>query len=262
MTRQALHSPPMHALQVIPHGPVTQLEMDLRPPGFVDETLVRGLADALEALDLEDDCRAVVLSARGKVFCAGADLGAAAAGELPDIHAFYGQAMRLFRTRKPIVAAVQGPAVGAGMGLALVADFRIAGRSARFCANFNRLGLHPGFGMSVTLPRVVGEQHAALLFYTGRRIDGEAALRMGLVDELVDDDQVLPRALELAAELAESAPLAVESTRATLRLGLAERITEANQRELKIQCGQLPTADFREGVLAMAERRLPVFHRR
>ncbi|MBB3181612.1 enoyl-CoA hydratase/isomerase family protein [Variovorax sp. Sphag1AA] len=247
---------------VIRHGAVAQLEMRLRPPGYIDESIVRALADSLEALDADDSCRAVVLCAQGKVFCAGADLSSAGAGQPPDVRSFYGQVMRLYRTRKPIVAAVDGPAIGAGMGLTLMADFRVGGPAARFCANFNRLGLHPGFGMSVTLPRVVGDQQATLLFYTGRRFDGEAAMRIGLLDEFVPDDQVLSRALELAGEIAASAPLAVESTRETMRLGLADRIHEINQRELREQHKQLPTADFREGVAAMAERRMPVFHRR
>jgi len=151
--------------------------------------------------------------------------------------------------------------VGAGFGLALVADFLIGSHATRFCANFNRLGVHPGFGMSVTLPFVVGQQHAARLFYTGQRIDGEAALRIGLLDELVEHGEVVKRALELAADIAASAPLSVESTRETLRLGLADRIMEANQRELQVQSNQWTTADFREGVAAMAGRRLPVFQR-
>ncbi|WP_350296859.1 enoyl-CoA hydratase/isomerase family protein [Limnohabitans sp. Rim8] len=252
---------PVDMLQITNHGHVMQLEMQLPAPGFISESLNRALADALDAFDDDDGCRAVVLSSSGKVFCAGADLRSAAVGGLPDVPAFYRQAMRLFRTRKPIVAAVQGPAVGAGFGLALVADFRIGSHATRFCANFNRLGVHPGFGMSVTLPNLVGQQHAARLFYTGQRMDGEAALRIGLLDELVEHGEVVKRALELAADIAASAPLSVESTRETLRLGLADRIMEANQRELQVQSNQWTTADFREGVAAMAGRRLPVFQR-
>ena len=142
------------------------------------------------------------------------------------------------------------------------ADFRVACVEARFSANFNRLGFHPGFGLSLTLPRLIGEQQASLMFYTGRRIDGAAAQAMGLIDLLVDQPQVLAAALALAQEIATSAPLAVESTRATLREGLANAVLQANQRECAIQRSEFTTDDFREGVTAMAARRAPVFRGR
>lgn len=239
---------------------VAQIEISRPPHNFVDVDVMRQLAEILLGLDKDDGCRAVVLASGVGTFCAGADFSGAGSVSR-DPSAFYAQAMKLYRNRKPIVAAVEGPAIGAGLGLALVADFRVTCPEARFSANFNRLGFHPGFGMSVTLPRLVGEQHAARLFYTGRRIGGEEAVRIGLADELVAKEAVRAHALALAREIAASAPLAVESTRETLRLGLADRIVEANQRELSIQRVQFATADFREGVAATAERRTPVFQR-
>lgn len=251
---------------------IARIELSRPPHNFVDADLMRRLAEALFCLDHEESCRAIVLASGVGTFCAGADFSgtaqagasgaSGASGVSRDPSAFYEQAMKLYRSRKPIVAAVEGAAIGAGLGLALLADFRVTCREARFSANFNRLGFHPGFGMSVTLPRLVGEQQAALLFYTGRRIDGEEAVRIGLADALVDKGEVLSRATALAHEIAASAPLAVESTRETLRLGLAERIVAANRRELEIQRVQFATADFREGVAAMAERRAPLFQRR
>ncbi len=244
------------------HGHVAVVEMNRPPHNFIDINLAGRLADIFDALDLDDNCRALVLKSGAKSFCAGADFSARDRNVGSDPSPFYAQAMRLFRNRKPIVAAVTGAAVGAGMGLTLVADFRITCDEARFSANFNRLGFHPGFGMSVTLPRIVGEQQAALLFYTGRRISGSEAFRIGLADELVAKDQVAVRALELAQEIAASSPLAVESTRETLRLGLTDRIVEGNKRELAIQIPQFKTEDFQEGTKAMAERRLPIFRRK
>ncbi|WP_197524012.1 enoyl-CoA hydratase/isomerase family protein [Cupriavidus sp. USMAHM13] len=254
---------------------VARIELSRPPHNFVDADLMRRLAEALFCLDEDESCRAIVLASGVGTFCAGADFsgtaqagasGASGASSASDVSrdpsAFYEQAMKLYRSRKPIVAAVEGAAIGAGLGLALLADFRVTCRAARFSANFNRLGFHPGFGMSVTLPRLVGEQQAALLFYTGRRIDGAEAVRIGLADALVDQGEVLSRATALAHEIAASAPLAVESTRETLRLGLAERVVAANRRELEIQRVQFATADFREGVAAMAERRAPLFQRR
>ena len=167
--------------------------------------------------------------------------------------------MRLFRAQKPVVAAVQGAAVGGGLGLTLVADFRVASPESRFTANFNRLGFHPGFGMSITLPRVVGIQKAALLFYTGRRIGGEEAHEIGLVDVLVPQEGLRTAALGLATEIAQSAPMAVRATRQTLRRGLADEIAAITDHELAEQQIHFETADFKEGVKAMSERRVPVF---
>lgn len=249
-------------LHRMPQDHVAHVVLQRPPHNHVDVDCMAALADAFEQIDGDDDCRAIVLAAEGKSFCAGADFGTPDPSIRRDPSPFYRQAMRLFRTRKPIVAAVHGAAIGAGVGLALVADFRVTCREARFSVNFNRLGFHPGFGLSLTLPRLIGEQRAALLFYTGRRIDGATAVEMGLADELAEQADVLARAHALACEIASSAPLAVESTRATLRAGLADRIAQINRHELEVQLTQFPTEDFREGVAAMAERRLPNFQRR
>ncbi|WP_439687662.1 Enoyl-CoA hydratase [Cupriavidus oxalaticus] len=250
-------------IQLSREGHVARIVLSRPPHNFVDADVMRRLADTLLALDEDPDCRAIVLASGVGAFCAGADFsGAGQGGVANDPAGFYVHAMKLYRNRKPIVAAVAGAAVGAGLGLALVADFRVTCAEARFSANFNRLGFHPGFGLSVTLPRLVGEQQAALLCYTGRRISGTDAVAIGLADELVAKADVNDRAMALAQEIASSAPLAVETTRATLREGLADRIAEVNQHELAIQRGQFLSEDFREGVAAMAERRTPVFHRR
>ncbi|MFA7670366.1 MAG: enoyl-CoA hydratase-related protein, partial [Burkholderiaceae bacterium] len=115
---------------------------------------------------------------------------------------------------------------------------------------------------SMTLPRLIGIQQAALLFYTGRRIDGAEALRIGLADSLVDTVDIHQHAQALAEEIAASAPIAVEATRETLRQGLADEAKRVNQRELELQRAHFRTADFQEGIAAMAERRLPVFQKR
>ena len=152
-----------------------------------------------------------------------------------------------------------GAAAGGGLGLAMVADFRVASPESRFTANFARLGIHPGFGLSVTLPRAIGAQQAALLFYTGRRVTGEDAHRIGLVDVLAPTADLRASALGLATEIAQSAPLAVQSTRATLRAGLADAVEAIVGHELREQGGHFASADFAEGVQAMAERRAPSF---
>jgi 2-(1,2-epoxy-1,2-dihydrophenyl)acetyl-CoA isomerase len=228
-----------------------------RPPNnFFSVGMIEALAAALESLDDDPRCRAVVLAADGKHFCAGADFSAPGDQSTAEL---YRAAVRLFRTGTPVVAAVQGAAIGGGLGLALAADFRVAAPEARFSANFARLGFHHGFGLSVTLPSVVGQQRAAELLYTGRRISGEAAAAIGLVDRLVPLEDLLPVAHDLAAEIAGSAPLAVRSIRATLRGDLADRVAAATDHEMAEQERLRHTLDFREGTRAMAERRTPNF---
>jgi enoyl-CoA hydratase/carnithine racemase len=237
------------------------LEFEAGTHNHLNLALMAAMADAIAEFEQNATCRAIVIAAGGPCFSAGADFGTSSAGASRDPSDFYAQALRLFNGRKPIVAAVHGAAIGAGLGLALAADFRVGCAEARFSANFNRLGIHPGFGLSVTLPRVVGAQQAALLFYTGRRIGGQEAHRIGMIDAMVPPADVRPRAIALATEIAESAPEAVESTRFTLRSALAEVVAQANRREIEIQREQFASADFREGVAAMAARRLPEFTR-
>ena len=244
-------------------GPVALVEMRRPPHNYFDVALIAQLADAFEQLEADRRCHAIVLASEGTAFCAGADFSkrdATPPGRGPRaVNPIYAEALRLFACRKPVVAAVHGAAVGGGLGVALVADFRVTCAEARFSANFNRLGFHPGFGLSVTLPRLVGPQRAALLLYTGRRIGGEEAVAIGLADLLVAQHDVRAEALRLAREIAISAPLAVQSTRDTLRADLVERIRSAVARESTEQNAQFKTADFREGVAAMAERREPRF---
>src|SRR5208283_591167 len=211
---------------------VATVEFDRPPHNHLDHELVAALADAYAALDEDPACRAILLCSTGRHFCAGANFvapGQAAAGAL------YAQSVRLFAAATPVVAAVQGAAVGGGLGLALSADFRVAAPSSRFSANFARLGFHAGFGLSVTLPALAGQQAALDLLLTGRRVPGEEAFSLGLCDRLVDEAEVRTAARAFASELAESAPLSVRSMRATLRAGLAERLEAALEREASEQ---------------------------
>jgi 2-(1,2-epoxy-1,2-dihydrophenyl)acetyl-CoA isomerase len=242
---------------------VASVEIHRPPHNYFDAELIRDLATAFEALDEDARCRAIVLCSEGKNFCAGAQFGGgrpkpSAEGSEPPGH-LYDEAVRLFATKTPVVAAIQGAAIGGGLGLALMPDFRIAAPEARFAANFARLGLHHGFGLSVTLPDLVGGQKAMELLYTGRRLRADEALAIGLVDRIAPLDELHAAARDFAREIAGSAPLAVRSIRETLRGDLAQRIRTATDRE-KIEQERLQqTKDVREGIRAMGERRTPDF---
>ncbi len=239
---------------------VATVELCRPPNNFFSHQMISDLADNLESLADDTNCRAVLLCARGKHFCAGADLSGQ--GEATSTADLYTAAVRLFRTPTPIVAAVQGAAVGGGLGLALAADFRFVSPEARFSANFARLGFHHGFGLTVTLPLAVGPQHAADLLYTGRRIKGEEAMAIGLADRLVPPEALRAAAREFAGEIAASAPLAVRSIRETLRGDIADRVAAATDHELVEQERLQRTTDFGIGVRAMAERTRPQFEGR
>jgi enoyl-CoA hydratase/carnithine racemase len=245
---------------------VATVEIHRPPHNHFDAKLIQDLAEAFEALDREPECRALVLASEGKSFCAGADFKGRAKDTNDDVASttshLYQNAVRLFACGKPIVAAIQGAAVGGGLGLALVADFRVVSPDARFAGNFVKLGIHPGFGLTYTLPRLIGVQRANLMFYTGRRISGEEAVSWGLGDVLAAPERVREEAMKLAAEIAEGAPLAVQSTRATMRLGLAEAVRNFTDREHAEQSRLFKTEDHAEGVLAVSERRAGRFHGR
>jgi 2-(1,2-epoxy-1,2-dihydrophenyl)acetyl-CoA isomerase len=239
---------------------VATVEIHRPPNNFFDIPLIHGLVAAYRSVDADPACRAIVLCAEGRHFCAGADFaGQSSAQPGGSGGQLYVEAVRLFEAATPVVAAVQGAAIGGGLGLACSADFRVAAPEARFSANFSRLGFHHGFGLSATLPRIVGGQHALDMLYTGRRVAGEEALAMGLCDRLVPLAEVRSAAHAMAAEIARSAPLAVRAIRQTMRGDMAELVRQATARESEEQERLRRTEDFAEGVRASAERREPTF---
>jgi enoyl-CoA hydratase/carnithine racemase len=254
------------AINVSTEGYVKTVELNRPPNNFFDYSLIGEIANAFTAADADSNCRAIVLAAAGKHFCAGANFGTGndddtgsddftEEGFRNTTGKLYREAARLFECTTPIVGAIHGAAIGGGLGLALVPDFRVACPEARFAANFTKLGIHQGFGISVTLPRIVGQQAAAMMLLTARRIGGEEAAKLGLVDILTSFDQVRARAMELAREIAANAPLAVSSVKATLRQSLADQVRSATEHELKEQQWLRATEDATEGIRAVAERR-------
>ena len=233
---------------------VAEVEMHRPPANYFDAVLLAGVVSAIHWA-ADRGARAVVLCSEGKHFCAGLDFGATGKPEPDALCTLYDTAAALVDGPLPVVVAVQGSAVGGGLGLALAGDFRVASPSSRFVANFARLGFHQGFGISLTLPRVVGGQRALELLTTGRRIDGDEALAIGLCDRLAEDPRAGAHAL--AAEIAGSAPLAVASIRRTLRADLVGRFAQMVDHERAEQLRLMETGDFREGIAASLARRAP-----
>lgn len=253
-----------HDIGVQLDGHIALIEIRRPPHNYFDIPLIKAIADALHDIDQQTDARAVVLAAEGRSFCAGAQFAGPPRqvpaeepppGDRHGRHQIYREGIRIFEAQTPVVACVQGPAIGGGLGLALTADFRVASPEARFSANFARLGFHHGFGLTVTLPRIVGQQQAMRMLYTGVRLNGEEAHAVGLCDELAPAEELRDRAFEFANEIAASAPLAVRAIRRTMRHGLVDEIRVATDREQVEQDWLRRTDDFREGVRATAERR-------
>jgi 2-(1,2-epoxy-1,2-dihydrophenyl)acetyl-CoA isomerase len=188
----------------------------------LDEALRAGLAQCIDAVERDRAVRAVVLAGSGGAFCAGGDLRGIRSADLDndgwrqrmkDAHAWLARLLSLDRA---VVAAVDGPAFGAGFSLALAADFVVASPRARFCLSFMRLGLVPDFGALHTLPRIVGVQHAKELMLSAREVAADEAKALGIVFELVPEEGVLRRAQALAASFVHASPMAVSLVKRAL----------------------------------------------
>jgi enoyl-CoA hydratase/carnithine racemase len=241
------------------HGAVGEIRFSKPPFNYACAALLGQIADVVDKFDADSAIRCLLLSSEGKNFCAGADLAGdesiTTENGMDAITALYGQAFRIFSRKKPLIAAIQGAAIGAGLGLALAADFRVASPSARLSANFVRLGFHPGFALTHTLPRLVGPQKAAWLMLSAERTKPEAALAWGLVDRLSGEADLLDAARAMAGEIAANAPLALLAVRRTMIAGQEELARAAMQHEHEQQAILKRTADYAEGVASVFERR-------
>ena len=251
-------------------GRVVVVELRDGPLNFASTANMNQVGDALFAAEA-DGARAGVICSDGKAFCAGAQFGGddgaraksfgnfVQTDEKSDIGPFYEAALRLFSVSIPLVAAVHGPAVGAGFGLALACDLRVICPETFMSTNFVRLGIHPGFGISLVLPELVGAARASDILLTGRRISGTECFELGLANRLVPQADVRATAMALATEIASAAPLAVQSTRKTLRGDLAARVRTRLAHERKTQNWLSTTSDAEEGIAAMLGKRDPDF---
>lgn len=243
-----------------------------RPDGRNSMTaeLLDAFATAIGEARADGEIRCLVITGRGSCFSAGADFRAQLqhdkGGPTRAPHersfAMYEPFLSVLDVEVPTIAALQGHAIGGGFGLALVCDIRIANRDAKYGANFARVGLHSGMAIGYLLPRLVGVSRAAELLFTGARIDGEEAARIGLASRAVAGEEVLPASLALAESIAENAPLAVRAMKRTLYQELGWDPKTAAYREAYAQAASLQTEDAKEGMQALLEKREPSFRGR
>jgi len=228
--------------------------------------LLDAFAAASEAARNDSELRCLIVTGTGACFSSGADFKATL--QRADLgmsephersYAMYAPFLSLLDLAVPIIGALNGHTVGGGFGLALICDLRVGNRAAKYGANFVRLGLAPGMAISYTLPRIVGLSRANELLLTGRLVEGDEALAIGLLDRAVAADEVLPVATELATTIAANAPFAVRETKAAIRRGLALDIRAAARAEAVTQAESIAMDDAREGIAALLAKRAPKF---
>ncbi len=233
--------------------------------------VLEGLLEAVGEVRRDDDVRCLVVTGSGKSFCAGADFKSqvqrseqVGPRKLPHERSFamYSPFLSLLDVEVPVIGALNGHAIGGGLGLALVCDIRVANRDARYGANFVRLGLHPGMATTYLLPRLVGLPRAAELLLSGRVITGAEAAEYGLVNHAVEADQVAGRAREIATEIASAAPIAVRMCKQSLYQNVDWDPVRAARAEAHAQSRTLETEDSQEGIRALLEKRPPEFKAR
>ena len=224
--------------------------------------------DAIADVQADDDVRAVVFTGAGRGFCSGADLTSGDGPNEPpsqndhldDLGWVGRQALSLYNLNKPAIAAVNGVAVGAGMSLALACDLRVGSAQTRFKTVFIERNLSPDSGMSFFLPRIVGYSRAADLIYTSRTVDAEEAHRIGLLDRLVDQDDLLDTALEVATQMAAWPPLALRMSKRVLQHNMECELGDAVRFELTgLSFGNRAVNDRKESLASFRERRKPIY---
>jgi enoyl-CoA hydratase len=234
----------------------------------MSEEMTEAFPRVVDQLKQMKDARAVIVTGAGAAFCAGGDLDFLHTGER-DVTAlrekmtsFYPSFSCLLDVDVPTIAAINGPAIGAGLCLALMCDLRVAAADAPLGMTFVRIGLHPGMLATALLARAVTQTWAAELLYTGRILTGAEALHMGLVNRAVTGDRVLPEAHALAEQIASNAPIALRYVKEGLRLAFRDVIEHASAWESFAQPVTMATEDVQEGLRAVRERRPPNFEGR
>lgn len=246
-------------LEIHEHVAVLTLDRPDKLNALTSEMTAR-LAGHVGAVNENPDVRAVVLTGTGRAFCAGSDISELDSYATPwefGLRQDYGDLLRTLR--KPVIAAVNGHALGGGLELALACDIRIAAETATFAAPEIKLGWIGGSGQSALLAHSVGPSNAALMLLTGDPVDAATALRWGLVSEVVNADTLLDRAGELAAVIASRAPVAAQTAKLNVRAAYEMPLTRAIDYERHLQTICFATSDAAEGRAAFVARRAPAF---
>lgn len=243
----------------IERGGVGIVRLDAPPNNYLSTSIVSELVTSYQSV-VDGGGRAIVLCASGRHFCAGVSLSSKLAEASPDdAFEMYDFIPALFDLPIPVVAAVQGAAIGAGLGLAMTADFRVASGNTRFSAPFTRLGFFHGFGLSVSLPDAVRADVAREMLYAGVEVRGERAYAVGLCSRLTGDGEIFDAAMSMATELAGVAPLSLYEARRMMRGPLIADLQAALDNERQQQRRFIGSDDFKEGLRAASERRRPIF---
>ena len=232
--------------------------------------VLSGLSSAVDQARSDPEVRCVILTGNGKSFCAGADFKSGLplgdndaerryVAPQDRTYRMYSHFLSILDVEVPTIAAMQGHAIGGGLGLAVVCDLRVANAEARYGANFVRLGLHPGMATTYLLPRLMGVTRGIEFLLTGRIVSGAEAAEAGLVNYAVAAEDVLERARELAREIATAAPLAVRWTKQSIYQGIEWNPRQAARHEANLQSRTMETEDSREGIAALLGRRDPDF---
>jgi enoyl-CoA hydratase/carnithine racemase len=229
--------------------------------------LLDAFAEAVASARSDPDLRCVVITGSGACFCSGADFKSTlqrsgdGRNTLPHERSFamYEPFMSVLDIEVPVIGALNGHTVGGGLGLALMCDIRIGNREAKYGGNFARLGLHSGLGITYLLPRLIGISRAAELLFTGRKFLGDEAERLGLISEAVAPDEVMPRAMEMAAEIAATAPIAVRMMKRSMYRAIDWNVRGPAYEEAFAQVITIGTEDLKEGISALLEKRKPEF---
>lgn len=227
----------------------------------------RDLAEALEQAGSERTVRVVVITGAGSAFCAGGDLAYAVElmerGDTEEFARLLGAARRVVtairQMTKPVIAAINGPAAGAGCNLALACDLRLASTSATFTQSFVKIGFHPDWGGTYFLPRLVPANKACELFFLGDAIDAQEALRLGLVNRVVPESEFETETRRLAERLRAAPPISLAAAKQAVYLSEREDLEAMLRYEVEAQLLCFQSKDGKEGVRAFLEKREPRF---
>lgn len=225
----------------------------------INETMGEELVDCINYCDENTNIRAIILTGNGKAFCSGGDVDTPPLRAKRLLNVVHPALLEIRRVAKPVIAAVNGPAIGGGFALALSCDLIVASKSARFNSHYVLIGVSPDCGMSYILPRLVGDKRATWLMFTGEMVDAQKGYEMGFVNQVVEDNQLLNEANALAKKLAASATSAIARTKELINRSWHESLETQMEYEKQFLARLVLTEDHNEAIVAFREKRKPEY---